>query len=176
MPLAARYLSLCLSLCQVFNGIWFRKGCWGLGGGILSRLVKLCFQTQAVENYTTECQICGRRNRDLRTKDHCWKVTDYLYKGLERPRSSEHAVLDLDFPHEKRARNAVEQPLCCDRLSSKSSKSGHKRGLIHRRGFKSNVALRSQRPYGLLGTGSPGRPPRLHTAPELWRCTRTQLS
>ena len=24
-----------------------------------------------------------------------------------------------------------------------------------------NVALRSQRPYGLLGTGSPGRPPRL---------------
>ena len=27
--------------------------------------------------------------------------------------------------------------------------------------FSSNVALRPQRPYGLLGTGSPGRPPRL---------------
>ena len=27
--------------------------------------------------------------------------------------------------------------------------------------FKFNVALRLQRPYGLLGTGSPGRPPRL---------------
>ena len=29
-----------------------------------------------------------------------------------------------------------------------------------------NVALRPQRLYGLLRTGSPGRPPRLHTAPE----------
>ena len=27
--------------------------------------------------------------------------------------------------------------------------------------FKFNVALRPQRPLGLLGTGSPGRPPRL---------------
>ena len=27
--------------------------------------------------------------------------------------------------------------------------------------FKFSVALRPQRPYGLLGTGSPGRPPRL---------------
>ena len=31
-----------------------------------------------------------------------------------------------------------------------------------------SVALRPQKPWGLLGTGSPGRPPRLHTAPELW--------
>ena len=33
---------------------------------------------------------------------------------------------------------------------------------------KFSVALRPQRLYGLLGTGRPGRPPRLtHTAPEL---------
>ena len=32
----------------------------------------------------------------------------------------------------------------------------------------SDIALRPQGPYGLLGTGSPGRPPPLaHTAPEL---------
>ena len=37
-------------------------------------------------------------------------------------------------------------------------------------GVEFNVGLRPQRPYGLLGTGSPGRPPpRLsHTGPELW--------
>ena len=34
----------------------------------------------------------------------------------------------------------------------------------------SNVTLLPQRPYGLLGTRSPGRPPRLfHTAPGLWK-------
>ena len=30
----------------------FEKGAGGVGGGILSRLVKLCFQTQAVEKNT----------------------------------------------------------------------------------------------------------------------------
>ena len=33
--------------------------------------------------------------------------------------------------------------------------------------FRFSAALRPQKPYGLLGTGSPGRPPRLSQAPEL---------
>ena len=42
--------------------------------------------------------------------------------------------------------------------------------------FEFSVALRPQRPYRPLGTGSPGRPPRLsHTAPELCGLARCVL-